>query len=170
MTKAYLLGALHDATTRKSTYRISQKSRAYVELIAKGIRTLGGSAWTYREGKTRDVYIVEFSKSFLSHVSIRSRKDKVEYIRGYFDTEGGIAKQSHVRYYIYFAQKDYPDLAKLLMYLEELGIVCGKIHNPSHRVDPDYFRFYVSAKSYHDFAETIGSWHPEKKSYLRMKI
>lgn len=170
MTKAYLLGVLHDATVRKTTYRISQKSERFVTFLAEGIRALGGSAWTYREGNNRDVYVVEFSRSFLKNVSIRTKKDKIDYIRGYFDTEGGIAKQAHVRYYIYFAQKDYKDLAEAKGYLEELGIVCGQIHQPSKRVDPEYFRFYISAKSYRDFARIIGSWHPEKKSYLRMKI
>lgn len=170
MTKAYLLGVLHDATTRKTTYRISQKSKKFVEFLATGIKKLGGSAWTYKEGKTRSVYIVEFSQSFLKNTSIKTLKEKADYIRGYFDTDGGIAKQAQVRYYIYFAQKNYKDLAEAKEILEQLGIVCGKIHNPSKSVDPDYWRFYISAKSYQDFAKIIGSWHPEKKSYLRMKI
>ena len=170
MTKAYLLGVLHDATKRKTTFRISQKSKDFVEFVSEGIRALGGNAWIYKEGKSRNVYIVEFSQSFLKDVEIISTQDKLDYLRGYFDTEGGIARQSRVRYYLYFAQKDYKDLVRVKDWLEELGIVCGKIHNPSKRVDPDYFRFYISAGSYEDFARIVGSWHPEKKSYLRMKI
>ena len=62
ISKAYLLGALHDATERKLTYRISQKSKSYVVFVASGIRSLGFGAWTYQEGKSRPIYVVEFSK------------------------------------------------------------------------------------------------------------
>lgn len=170
MTKAYILGALHDATRRKTTFRISQKSEAFVTFIAEGIKSLGGSAWTYREGSSRDVYIVEFSQSFVNTTKITSLDEKADYIRGYFDTDGGIAKQSQVRYYLYFAQKNLLDLEQVKEFLSELGINSGKIHNPSKKVDPSYWRFYISAKSYTDFAQKIGSWHPEKKLYLRMMI
>jgi hypothetical protein len=170
MTRAYLLGALHDSTKRKYTYRISQKSEDYVTFIADSIKNLGGNAWTYREGKSRNVYIVEFARRFLSGTTIESYQDKSDYVRGYFDTDGGIAKQSSVRYYLYFAQKNLKDLEQVKDYLIDLGIACGKIHNPSKRQDAYYWRFYIAAKSYNDFAKMIGSWHPEKKLYLRMKI
>jgi hypothetical protein len=170
LTKAYLLGALHDATERKTTYRISQKSKEYVELIAKGIMALGRKAWVYQEGQNRNVYVVEFSKSILNGFKLKTQQDKVDYIRGYFDTEGGIAKSKRVRYYIYFAQKDRKDLEEVKRYLEELKLNCGKTHNPSKRVDPDYFRFYILADSYNQFATTIGSFHPDKIKCLRMKI
>ena len=169
MTKAYLLGALHDATERKTTYRLAQKSREYIEFLAKGIKSLGRKAWIYKEGKSRDLYIVEFSKSILLGVKIRSRQDKIDYIRGYFDTEGGVARNPRVRYYLYFAQKDLDDLREVRQYLEELGIACGKIHNPSKKVDPNYWRFFIRAKSYKDFAKIIGSWHPVKRRFLRVK-
>ncbi len=170
MTKAYLIGVLHDSTKRKTTFRISQKSKKFVEFLASGIKSMGGSAWIYKEGKNRNLYVVEFSQSFLKDFKISSQVDRVDYIRGYFDTDGGIAKQTQVRYYLYFAQKNLLDLEQVREYLIELGIACGKIHNPSRKVDPNYWRFYVSAKSYQDFAEIIGSWHHEKKTYLRMKI
>jgi len=70
---------------------------------------------------------------------------------------------------LYFAQKDLSDLQEVKSYLEELGIVCGKIHNPSKKADPEYWRFFVGAKSYKDFAVIIGSWHPVKRRFLRMK-
>ena len=31
-------------------------------------------------------------------------------------------------------------------------------------------RFFVKARSYVDFVQKIGSWHPEKAKYLGMKI
>lgn len=169
VTKAYLLGILHDATQRKTTFRLAQKSERFIRFLAQGIRSLKVGAWVYREGKDRHLWVVEFSKSLLKGFKISSRQDKIDYVRGYFDAEGGIAKSPKVRFYIYFAQKDYQDLKEVEKYLEELGISCGKIHNPSRRVDPDYWRFYVRAKSYRDFAQTIGSFHPEKSCLLGMK-
>lgn len=169
MTKAYIFGVLHDATERKTTYRISQKSKKFVEFIANLISRLGGKAWTYQEGKDRSVYVVEFSKSFLKGVTIRTQEDKIHYTRGYFDADGGIAKSPKVRFYVYFAQKNREDLDEVKQYLKELGIKCGKTHNPSKKVDPKYWRFYIRAESYQDFAKIISSWHPEKQSYLRMK-
>ena len=141
MTKAYLLGVLHDATELKNTYRIAQKSKQYIDFLAEGIRKLGANAWVYHEGKLRGIFIVEFSKSFLRGARIKTRQDKIDYIRGYFDAEGGIARSLKVRYYIYFAQKNLKDLKEVKRYLEELNISCGKIHNPSKKVDSDYWRF-----------------------------
>ena len=91
-------------------------------------------------------------------------------IRGFFDAEGGIAKDSKVRFYLYFCQKNKKVLLQIKRYLYDFGIQTGEIHNPSVRVDPDYWRFYVRAKSYRDFAEKIGSNHPEKIAILRKKI
>ena len=48
LTKAYLLGVLHDSTERKTTYRISQKSEKLVKFITRGIKNLGRKAWVYR--------------------------------------------------------------------------------------------------------------------------
>ncbi len=135
-----------------------------------GIHSLGVGAWSYKEGKTRNLWIVEFSKSLLNDTSVSSKRDKIDYLRGYFDAEGGIAKNSSIRYYLYFCQKNKTELEEAKKYLEELGINCGKVHNPSVRMDPNYWRFFVGVKSYNKFAKTIGSLHPEKVCYLRMKI
>jgi hypothetical protein len=170
ITKAYIVGILHDATERHTTFRISQKSSKFVQMVASGIRSLGGNAWIYKEGSSRNLYIVEFSKSFLKDFEIVSKRDKIDYIQGYFDTDGGIAKSSKVRFYIYFAQKDFSDLQQVRNYLMEMNIDCGVIHNPSKRIDPNYWRFFVKAKSYVDFVQKIGSRHPEKAKYLRLKI
>jgi hypothetical protein len=166
----YLFGVLHDATERQTTYRVASKCKAFCEFLSKGIRKIGFGAWVYKEGKDRNLWIVEFSKNLLKEVKIKSKQNKIDYIRGYFDTEGGIAKNPNVRYYIYFAQKDKKDLLQVKKFLEELKISCGKLHNPSRKVDPDYWRFFVRAKSYEDFARLINSSHPEKRKYLRMKI
>ena len=155
MTKAYLLGALHDATIRKITYRIGAKDLSYAEFLKKGITALGHKAWIYKEGKSRNYYIVEFVKSILDQVALKSFDDKIDYIRGYFDTDGGIARSKNVRYYLYFAQKNKNDLANVKNYLEQLNISCGIIHNPSKSKDASYFRFFIKAESYQRFAEIL---------------
>jgi hypothetical protein len=170
ISKHYLLGLLHDATERKTTYRIATKSKDFSDFLVKGIKNLGMSAWNYKEGKDRNLWITEFSKSLLKNTKIVSRQNKIDYVRGYFDAEGGISKHSGVRFYIYFCQKDKNDLLEVKRYLEEIGISCGKMHNPSIRVDPNYWRFFIRAKSYSKFAKIISSSHPEKVTILRMKI
>jgi hypothetical protein len=170
ITKAYLLGLLHDATERKTTFRIATKSYYFAKEIVRGIHILGYKAWFYREGRSRCLWIVEFSKSHLERTKIISRQNRIDYLRGYFDAEGGIAKNSKVRYYLYFSQKNKRELVEIKRLLEHLGISCGRLHNPSKRIDPDYWRFYIRAKSYDNFAKLIGSLHFEKRKYLRMKI
>lgn len=111
--KAYLLGAIHDATERKLTFRISQKHKVYPAFIKKLLAKIGKKAWIYKEGKARKVYIVEFSKAFLKGFKVNSLEEKKYYIKGYFDAEGGITKNSKLRLYIYFAQKDKLDLEEV---------------------------------------------------------
>ena len=170
MSKPYLLGVMHDATERRNTYRISSKEKQFVETLAHLIRNLGHNAWTYREGRNRNMYIVEFSKSLMNTVRIKTKQDKIDYIRGYFDAEGSVPHSTKTRFYIYFAQKDKDDLLQIQRYLTELGIACGKIHNPSKKNDPDYWRFFLRCQSYHAFIKKIGSWHPVKSQHLRMMI
>ena len=80
ITKAYLLGVLHDATVRKTTYRVATKSREFAEIIKQGINTLGRNAWIYKEGKSRNLWIVEFSKSLLKKMRIISKQNKLDFI------------------------------------------------------------------------------------------
>ena len=170
ITRSYLLGMLHDATERKNTYRIATKNFNFATIIREGILKLSSKAWIYKEGKNRNLWIVEFSKILLKEFKIKSKQNKIDYIRGYFDAEGGISQSSKVRFYIYFCQKDKIDLKEVKNYLLELRISCGVIHNPSKKVDPNYWRFFVSSKSYKDFARIISSDHPEKIKLLEMKI
>lgn len=170
ISKAYLLGLLHDATVRKTTYRIATKNKYFAEIIQQGIENLGRKAWIYKEGRNRNLWIIEFSKSLLNKTKIKSKQDKLEYLTGFFDAEGGIAKSSKVRFYLYYCQKNKKILENLKRYLTEFGIESGKIHNPSKKVDPNYWRFYIKAKSYKNFANLINLVHPEKLLILRMKI
>lgn len=168
MTRAYLLGAMHDGTLRVRTARISQKEEAYVIRVRQVVESLGFRAWTYREGRNRDLYVVEFSRLALEPRHIRSRREVIDYVRGYFDAEGGIPSLRTREPYIYFAQKDLVDLAALRAMLGGLGISCGKVHNPSQRRDPNYWRFYVSRQSHRRFVDLVGSWHPRKAPLLHM--
>lgn len=170
VTKPYLLGVLHDATVRKTTYRIATKNLIFARILKRGIMKFGVSAWIYKEGKYRNLWIVEFSKSLLLKARISTKKDKVDFIRGFFDAEGGISKGSNVRFYLYFCQKDKNILLTIKRYLQKLGIESGVIHNPSKKVDPNYWRFYIKANSYKNFAKIIRSNHPDKLGILRKKI
>lgn len=74
--------------------------------------------------------------------------------------------------YIAFSQKDLSDVKTLKEVLESWSISCGRIHNPSYRVDPHYWRFYIRARSHERFMRLVGSSHPGKRQTLfnRMKI
>lgn len=170
ISKAYLLGVLHDATIKRTTFRIATKNLLFAQVLRDGIKKLDSGAWIYKEGKERNLWIVEFSKSLLYNLKIKSNPDKIDYIRGYFDAEGGVAKSNKVRFYLSFSQKNKKDLSEVKNFLEENKIASGAIHNPSKRVDPDYWRFFIRAKSYLRFIKLIGSSHPEKSNLLRMKI
>jgi hypothetical protein len=169
MSKAYLLGALHDGSETTYTFRICQKYESFVRDIAVMIQSLGFNAWTYREGSDRNLFVVEFSKRVLRGFEISTLEDKRDYAQGYFDAEGSVPLNGS-RTYIYFCQKDRNDLEEVKAFLTELGIQCGKTHNPSKKNDPEYWRFFVSSKSYSDFARVIGSRHPIKKTILEMMI
>jgi len=67
-------------------------------------------------------------------------------------------------------QNSKDKLKKLKKLLEDLGIKTGKIHNPSKRVDPNYYRMYVLANSQKLFLTKVGSWHPRKIRTLRKRM
>jgi len=166
LSKSYLMGAMHDGTIRRRTLRICQREESYVLFLRDMIRRLGFGAWCYREGKTRELYVVEFSRAVLESHMVRTRRDKIDYVRGYFDAEGGLPSKRNSEPYIYFAQKNKKDLGCLRGILLELGIECGCIHNPSAAVDPGYWRFYLRRRSLLRFVLMIGSWHPRKSPLL----
>ncbi len=174
---AYLQGALHDGTRSAlhNTHRISQKGTEWLTRLSEMLTVLGHRSWLYQEGKDRNVFVLETSAPFLDidydPNLLLTVEEQIAYVRGYFDAEGGLPKSSKARFYVQFTQKDLIELDKVKAILEKLGIACGKTHNPSLAVDPDYWRFYVRARSYKTFATVIGSWHPRKEVILqRMMI
>ena len=92
------------------------------------------------------------------------------YARGYFDSEGGIPRSPQARFYIQFVQKDRGDLEQLRSFLVHDRIACGRLHNPSKRIAPDYWRFYVAAGSHLAFIRRVGSWHPRKRGRLELEM
>ncbi len=175
--QAYLQGALHDGTRSDlhNTHRISQKGTAWLSRLRGLLAEIGYKSWMYQEGKTREVYVLETTARFLDvdfdPDLLETDAERAAYVRGYFDAEGGVPQSPDARFYIQFTQKDRVELEKVKAVPERMGIECGQVHNPSAEVDPDYWRFYVRAKSHKDFAGLIGSWHPRKTGILqRMKI
>jgi hypothetical protein len=168
---AYIHGAAHDGTLSKrhGTLRIAQADVRWLCCLQLVFREVGRRSWFYREG-SRNVWVVETSHRSQIGQTLGDAEAR-SYARGYFDAEGGLPKQCRDRLYIQFVQKDLDDLADLRNLLTQQEIMCGKLHNPSARKDPDLWRFYVSAVSHFRFMRTIGSWHPGKRArlYARLK-
>lgn len=176
VTEAYLQGALHDGTynVRRKTHRFSQANIGWLQLLQRLFEEIGHKAWLYREGKNRGVYVLETSAKFLSisfdPCSLASTEEKIAYIRGFFDAEGGVPRNISSRFYIQMVQKNQPKLAWIRSVLTDMEISCGVIHTPSKRVDPDYFRFFISTRSHDDFGKIIGSWHPRKHLIFESRV
>lgn len=173
--QAYLYGAVHDGTYNKhhQTFRIVQANRQWLVKIQAILSRINIRSWIYQEGKNRKVFALELTIPFLkTPKQFETQSQKVAYIKGYFDAEGGIPTSRAHGLYIQFVQKNKRELYELKGMLEELGIQSGKIHNPSVRVDPEYYRFFIRRNSLHNFLALIGSYHPRKEKLVRfwMKI
>lgn len=164
---AYLDGASRDGTFNRlhRTWRISQSDERWLAALQSQIARLGRKAWIYRESARR-VWTLETKLDLSGPPHYRSRLERIAFARGYFDAEGGIPRSPVARFYVQFVQKDLADLARVRDVLLGEGIVCGRLHNPSRRVDPHFWRFYVGAASQSAFAATVGSWHPRKRAIL----
>ena len=178
ITIAYLQGILGDATYSKihKTHRVSQANREWLEKVKDLLSSIGDKSWIYKEGKSRNVYVLETTSKELSldfdPMKLQSDAERMAYVRGYFDAEGGTAHDEKVRFYLQFAENNKNRLEKVKNLLEELEINCGRVHCPSQKVDANYWRFYVKANSYDKFIKDVGSWHPRKQKIFsnRMKI
>lgn len=170
---AYLNGAAHDASLNKHTrVRFAQKYQDWLVTLQVLLEKLNSRGWIYREGKNRDVYVLETVNSdicFDYDPRFRSKAEKIAYLRGFFDAEGGVPR-TRDRFYIQLVQKNKEKILLVKQILEELGIAVGKVHNPSVRVDPSYWRIFVRAQSHSAFARTIGSWHPVKQCIFRERM
>jgi len=176
VTEAYLLGALHDGTynVRRKTHRFSQANIEWLLFLQDCLLDLGYKSWIYKEGKNRAVYVLETSAKFLQITfnpeGFTSSEEKIAYIRGFFDAEGGIPRNPNARFYIQLVQKNQPKLDWIRNTLTNMGINCGVIHIPSKRIDPNYFRFFVATSSHELFKNQIGSWHPRKRLIFESRV
>ena len=176
VARAYLQGAFHDGTwnrTNKRT-RFSQSNLGWLYILKVLLGDLGYTSWIYREGKARRVYVLETQANFLhldfDPTKLKTAEEKIAYIRGFFDAEGGTPRHSEARFYVQLVQKNYRKLEMIKNLLQGLGIHVGHLHNPSTSVDPDYWRMFVRTRSLIDFVGTIGTWHPRKARELRVRM
>jgi hypothetical protein len=169
--RAYLQGALRDGTFNRihNTVRISQSDRSWLTGLGILFSKLGSRSWIYREG-ARNVWVIESTCRLEKGPTVCSDREKAAFARGYFDAEGGIPRDPRVRFYIQFVQKDRSDLEAVRRCLADLDIGCGRIHNPSVRVDPEYWRFYVLGASHEDYIRRVASWHPRKRLLLETRL
>jgi hypothetical protein len=135
------------------------------------IERCGRRSWTYQEGR-RDIWVIESSLVLAPSGAevLTNEGTKTAFARGYFDAEGGMPQSLEARCYIQLVQKDRSDLQRLRYYLSDIGIVCGRLHNPSVRADPTYWRMFVRAASLHRFLTVVGSWHPRKALLIRDRL
>ncbi len=180
--EAYLQGALCDGTQSvlHHSHRFSQSDQGWLEVLSESLKILGYRSWMYREGKKRHLWVLETTAPFLSKSfdarSLVLDPSGLDYVRGYFDSDGGMPQQVDARLYFQFCQKDRESLGVVKSILEQRTIECGRVHkrvhNPSTKVDPNYWRVYVRSQSHERFMQLVGSWHPKKRQQIntRMKI
>lgn len=164
---AYLAGASRDgyASSAHGTYRFTQANEGWLRNLGHMLDLLEHRSWLYREGQ-RHVWVLETSYKPSSKPLVRSDEELLAFAAGYFDAEGGMPHSSDARLYFQFVQKDRGDLLHLRSCLNAVGISCGRLHNPSIRVDPDYWRFFVRVESHRRFLHVVRSWHPAKRARL----
>jgi len=173
--KAYLQGALHDGTFNKynQRFRFCQKGTDWLKVLKRHLEYTGNHSWIYKEGKDRDVYILETKAKFLdidcNPLALSTSEEKKAYIRGFFDAEGGIPKSSDSLFYIQLVQNSHEKLLRIKVILYELGIITGVIHNPSRLKHPEYFRMFVLSGSRAKFLEQIGTNHPRKYATIKLR-
>ncbi len=143
-------------------------------MLQEILEKLGYKSWLYKEGKNRTVFALETTAKFLDFnlnpLKLKTKREKIAYLRGFFDSEGGIPQKDSYKFYIQLTQKNKNKIVRLKKILTELKINSGKVHNPSARTDPNYWRIFVSVKSHYDFIKIVWSWHPVKQNILRRRV
>jgi hypothetical protein len=134
--RSYLAGASRDGTINRAhgTLRIAQADIAWLHVLQDVLKRLGHRSWIYRERST--VHVIETCFRVDRSPALTDDPARSAFARGYFDAEGGLPRQLGARAYIQFVQKDLADLNLVRCAVVNLGVVCGRIHNPSWRVDP----------------------------------
>lgn len=164
----YLLGSMCDSTFNRwhGTIRFCQKNRNWLVVLKEILSLLGHNAWIYREGKNRHLWVCE-TKTFRPQTN---EGLSLSYVRGFFDSDGGMPRMKSSRLYFQFTQKSLSDIVQLKSIMESHGIACGSPHVPSKQVDPDYWRLFVRAQSHTEFMHCVGSWHPRKRVLMQYRM
>jgi len=153
--RGYLQGASRDGTFNRlhKTLRICQADIRWLWVLERLLGRLGKRSWMYREG-TRNVWVIETTWRPESPETIRTLGEAAAFGRGNFDAEGGVPTDARARFYVQFVQKSHADLIRTCDLLARLGVRCGRVHNPSVRRDPGYWRFYLLAASHRQFTRS----------------
>lgn len=193
---AYIIGALRDGCfTKNEKYyvyriRIYQKNKEWLEKVSDIFYNAFGKIPTIKHDKRDNVWcLILDSKSIFQKlvkisefpgnqrtwklpkfISEASEEIKKEYIRGFFDAEGGVPhiekkeqEQKNIR--IYFSQVSEEALIELKRLIEEFGIKCGKVSGPYFKKgfeNPTYGLRIHGISEVAKFSMIIGSLHPEK--------
>ena len=165
---------MHDASLNKGRrVRFVQKYPGWLHVLQTLLERIQAHSWIYKEGKDRNLYVLETTSRELSFdfnlLKLKSKSEKSSYLRGFFDAEGGVPRNGK-RFYIQLVQKDQPKIKFLKSMLDSLGIKSGKVHNPSKKIDPNYWRIFISSQSYKQFVCIIGSYHPVKAEILHTRM
>ena len=200
MNAAYIIGALRDGCfTRNKKYyvyrvRIYQKNKEWLEKVADKFHEAFGKMPTIKHDKRDGVWcLILDSKSIYQKLLDMSefpgnqkiwktpkfvleapKEIKKEYIRGFFDAEGGVPhiekkKQEQKNIRVYFSQVNKEALVGLKGLIEEFGIKCGKISGPYFKKGFEYPTYGLrihGTKEVTKFSMFIGSLHPEKNLRL----
>ncbi len=103
VSMAYLQGALHDGTFNKynQRYRFSQKGVDWLNILKDILLITGNNSWIYKEGSNRKVYVLETLAKFLdtqfNPLNLKTSEEKAAYLKGFFDADGGIPKDTKKR-------------------------------------------------------------------------
>ena len=135
---AYLVGALEGdgyiyKGKRKGIVAVfTQKNREWLENIKKIIEENQGKAWIFKQ---RNINVLETKfKPLLEKINIEklSQKEKLEYVAGFFDAEGGIPRNPENTPYLYiqFVQKNAETLKRIIKILEDSSIEMIKSRHP----------------------------------------
>ena len=84
----------HSAVIKDFGFR--RKEQNGLKFLQRLFKNIGYNSWIYKEGKYRKVYVLETLADFLDFnfnpLRLKVKEEKIGYIKGFFDAEGGIPK------------------------------------------------------------------------------
>lgn len=187
---AYLLGALRDATMdirkgKNYEIKIAQKESDWLRLLQKLFeksfeisgnitKHINGTEILRINGKNAVEVILKISEMKVPQdswetpkvIREQSLEIQINYLRGFFDAEGGLPKNPETakQKYLAFSQKNRESIE----FLRE--ILIKKNFNPTNiTFCGNVWEFRLTRKKdIVNFCKTIGSWHSEKRKRLEI--